>query len=524
MTTAGYDIMSQVHEDLVNKFMKLGFCIGKFPTFSGTYTLPIEDVPESLQEFMDIGYEVSLANAPTIDFTNDLNLKMNVRGQVVFTVLGSIEFELEAEFTVAVNPVFDQATRMLRVEFADATIDDVELNDTYNLPADVLEKLNEILGIAMDEYLTDEITSIELSPVLFALDLPYMPAGDENKLTIGLGNVKVLTPTVLAGAVNLLGYNGGNINAVTDFTGGNHIGIGVNENAMHRVYDFWWARTTHPKSVFETGSYEFDPPDFVDFIDEMIDWVAAVLTLGLVDVDVDIDRVWAEYGATVRFSKFDFDLKPGNKIQLSGSISADVWLDVFTQITTTTSLFWDLWEVDQDTTTITLFDLAVNNITIDIENAEGTISIDDDNQLVVDLTDLDITIPLPWEIPEFLLDYVVDWLVDEIVDNLPPVVLFPAIISQQIPDTSINVEATFESLGINEAEALITANIETSGMGSYAPYIANQNPESMELHTRECEWAPRISYRNRKYYCELEEALADGFDGCAYCLPEHHTR
>ena len=524
MTTAGYDVMTQVHEDLVNKFMKLGFCIGKFPTFSGTYTLPIEDVPESLQEFIDIGYEVSLANAPTIDFTNDLNLKMNIRGQAVFTLLGGIEFELEAEFTVAVNPVFDQTTRMLRVEFADATIDDVELNDTYNLPADVLDKLNEILGIAMDEYLTEEITSIELSPVLFALDLPYMPAGDENKLTIGLGNVKVLTPSVLAGAVNLLGYGGGNVNAITDFTGGNQIGIGVNENAMHRVYDFWWARTTHPKSITKSDSHEFDTPDFVDFIDELIDWVVFAMTLGLVDVDIDLDRVWAEYGATIRFSKFDFDLKPGNKIQLSGSISADVWLEVFVQITTTTSLFWDLWEVDEDTTTITLFDPSISGITIDIENAEGTIYIDDDNQLAVDLTDLDITIPLPWELPEFLLDYVVDWLVDQIIDNLPPMVLFPAIISSEIPDTSINVEATIESLDINEAEALITANIETSGIGSYAPYVANKNPVSMELHTRECEWAHRISYRNRKYYCELEEALSDGFDGCSYCLPEHHTR
>jgi hypothetical protein len=44
----------------------------------------------------------------------------------------------------------------------------------------------------------------------------------------------------------------------------------------------------------------------------------------------------------------------------------------------------------------------------------------------------------------------------------------------------------------------------------------------MELHTRECEWAHRIALRNREYYCELEQALADGFDGWAYCLSEYH--
>ena len=87
----------------------------------------------------------------------------------------------------------------------------------------------------------------------------------------------------------------------------------------------------------------------------------------------------------------------------------------------------------------------------------------------------------------------------------------------------MTVDATVESLAINEAEALITANIGTSNMGSYAPYVANRNPESMELHKRECEWAHRIAFRNRVYYCELEEALAAGYNGCAYCLPEYNT-
>lgn len=523
MTTAGYDVMAQVNENLINKFMKTGFCIGKFPAFSGTYELPIEDVPESLQEFMDIGYEVSLAKAPTIDFTAGLDMVMDVRGQAKFTVLGGIEFELEAEFRVAVNPTFNQATRMFKIEFVEAVIEDIALNDTYNLPANVLDKLNEIMGIAMNEYLTEEITSIELSPVLFALDLPYMPSGDENKLSIGMGNVKVLNSSVMAASVNLLGYNGGNVNAITDFTSGNHIGLGVNENGMHRVYDFWWARTTHPKSVTKTENHDFEMPSIVDILDEIVDWVVAVATLGLVDVDIDIDRVWADFGTNIRFSKFDFDLKPGNTVQLSGSLSADVWLQVYVKYTTTTSVLWGLVDVDEDTSTATIFDLRLNGLAIDIENAEGTVSVNEDNQLMVDITDIDITIPLPWELPEVILDYVVDWLVDQIVDNMPPIVLFPAIISQQIPDTSVTVDATVESLTINEAEALVTANIGTSNMGSYAPYVANKNPDSMELHKRECKWAHRIAFRNRLYFCEIEDALAAGYDGCAYCLAEHDT-
>ena len=46
---------------------------------------------------------------------------------------------------------------------------------------------------------------------------------------------------------------------------------------MHRVYDFWWNRTNHPKSITETASKDFDMPGIVDWIDELVDWVAAAL-------------------------------------------------------------------------------------------------------------------------------------------------------------------------------------------------------------------------------------------------------
>jgi len=524
METAGYDVVVELNESLLNKFLSLGYCMGKFPVFTGTYTLPLDDIPESLEEFMDIGYEVSIAEEPSIEFTSDLSVRMNVRGQVKFTVLGGIEFELEVEFTIGVSPSFDQATRMLKLDFVEATIDDVELDDVYHLPPNVINKLNEILAIAMKEYLTDDITTFELSPVLFSLDLPFMPPGDENKLTIGLGNVRVLNPSVLAAAVNLLSYTGGNVHAINDFTDSSHVGVGVNEGGMHRVYDFWWSRTTHPKSMTQTGTHDFDMPDIVDWIDELVDWVAAVLTLGLVDVDIDIDRVWADFGATVRFSKFDFDLKPGNSVEISGSVNLDIWLKAYVKITKTTKLFWGTWDVSEETSTIKLFDLSISGLTVDIETAEATVYLDSSNRLTVDITSLDITIPLSWDIPEFLLDYVVDWVVDQIVDNLPPIVLFPAFIEQNIPGTTLTVTVTVNKLEIDEPEALVAADIETSGIGTYAPYVANKNPDSLEVHKRECEWAHRIAYRNREYYCNLEQALADGYDGCFFCLPQHHHR
>ncbi|NYT06469.1 MAG: hypothetical protein GKC04_08940, partial [Methanomicrobiales archaeon] len=223
MNTGGFDVVMELHEDLLNSFLKIAYCLGKFPAFEGVYTLPVPDVPDDLEEFMDIGYRVSLAREPVFAVTDAGELQITVRGEAVFTVLGAIEFDLEAQFTIAAIPEFDPATRQFSVECTFATVDDVELDNQYHLPASVLAKLNQILAIGMEAFLTDEVMTIELSPVLFSAELPFMPAGDAYKLPIGLGAARVFPPSVVAGAVNLLGYTGGSPAAVSDFTHGNHI-------------------------------------------------------------------------------------------------------------------------------------------------------------------------------------------------------------------------------------------------------------------------------------------------------------
>jgi hypothetical protein len=90
MQTGGYDVVVELNEQFISSFLKLGHCMGKFPTFTGTYRLPIENVPASLEEFMDIGYNVSLNKAPEFQIKNDLSLEMTVRGECKFTILGGI--------------------------------------------------------------------------------------------------------------------------------------------------------------------------------------------------------------------------------------------------------------------------------------------------------------------------------------------------------------------------------------------------------------------------------------------------
>jgi hypothetical protein len=520
MQVGGYDVVAEIRKELLNKFLAIGFCAGDFPVLKKSYTLPIPNVPANLQEFMVIGYEVSLAKEPKIDITPSLHIQLTVAGEAKFTVLGGIEFSLEAEFTIGCLPSFDQATRRLHIDFATATIDDVSLDNSLHLPANVIAKLNEIISLAMQDYLTTQMTSIEISPVLFSLDLPEMPPAD--KLTIGLGNFKIFDQSLVGVAINLLGYNGGVIGQVADFTGsGNNVGLGVSEAAMHRVYDFWWAHTTNPKSVSASGSHDFDASTIEDWVSDLTSWATGFLTGGIYIVDVNIDRVWADYSATVKFGKFSFDLKPGNVVALSGSITADLAAQVYVQVTTEQKVLWGACTVSSKTQVIEPFQISLNNLKVNIDEAAGEVYIDSLKQLTVKVTDLKLSIDLNWVVPEPILNYIVNWLVDQAVKNLPPIHLFPAMIEEKIPGTNATVDVTFNKLTIDEDEALVAAQVDTSGKETYAPYVGDNN--TMDFHNVDCEWAKKISTRHRVYYCRPEDAIKDGYDGCVHCLHQYYT-
>lgn len=53
------------------------------------------------------------------------------------------------------------------------------------------------------------------------------------------------------------------------------------------------------------------------------------------------------------------------------------------------------------------------------------------------------------------------------------------------------------------------------------PYIGNL--DTKELHLPECEWAKKIWAGNRKGFNSIEEALAQGYNGCHFCLDKYDT-
>ena len=380
-----------------------------------------------------------------------------------------------------------------------------------------------VLIVVMSKYLK-EIGILEIGPSMLSTDLPYMPPGDENKLTVSVGGLKVLNQATLSLAGNVLGSNNGNPEAVADFSGDSHIAIGVTEQTMRRVYDFWWNKSTVPK-VFEKSDYHDFDTSLPGWVDIVKDWAVRIGTGGIFSQDVNLNYIRMSYDLKISFGKFGIDLRAGNQLKLSGSILIDFNAKVEARLTATTEVL----TIDVDKTSFwkTLFDSQRILLPIDIGSATAEISTDKENRLVAKIINLDIDTPLVAKLPgfpSFTYNWLKDWIVEQVVSHLPPIPLYSAVIEQKVSGTNLTVEAKICNITTTTNEVLVGLKTKICGAGDNAPFVGNKSKEHMEIHKKDCTWIKQIKYENRVYYIDLEDALEDGFDGCKYCIKEHHTR
>ncbi|HIH45430.1 MAG TPA: hypothetical protein HA257_10325 [Candidatus Methanoperedenaceae archaeon] len=544
MKTGNFDIVVEANEELVNRAVGALFYKG-FLDIRGSYGIPVEDVPASMSEFTKIDYMLKLKDGPTVDFIRRDNVGILISAEAIFNVLDGIELEFDVDFSIEASLVYDRNTNKLVIDLSKAKISDIDINDEYDLPVKVLNKFNEIIRKAIQENLTDKYTSIDVTPTLFSLDLPDMPPGDENKLTINMGTLKVLNNNVAAVCVNLLNYAGGNTASVVDFTEDKNLAVGITENAMHRVFDFWWDRTTNPKSITASDTYDVPYIDtFLNFIGGATKIATALATLGILETDFTTEDVWMEYGATVRFRKPDFDLKSGNILEVDGSLRVDVWATVKARVSISievdTSGFipddWTPWEDDvvleKKTSVVTLLGLRLNDLGVTIDKAQGHVFLDNENRLMGDLEDIDLSIDLGNEwytaLPEYVLNVIIDFVEGLVESYMPPIVLSPALITEDVPGTGLAIEADIDVLDVFDDEVIVAAGIKVKGLPrNITPvprYIANTNPEALEVHRSDCPWVEEMNEEHKTGYFILYDALKDGYNGCKYCLPKYHTR
>ncbi len=545
MKTGNFDVVLEMHEELINKGLAAVFYSG-YMFKKGVWKPSTDKLPNSIKNIAEIKYELRLKGEPLIDYLTDKKVRLLISAEAFLDLCDGYEIEFDVNFGIEGTIVYEKSTDQLMLDLTELHLTDFKVDNKNNLPLQIFNAVNEILRLIVIENLAHKWEILDMKTPLFSAKLPKMPEGDGNRVPVTFGGLKTFNQKILTYCFNLLDYNGGNINNVANFIGGNNYAIGISEKAIHRVFDFWWERTTFDKSITKNKTYDIPVIDtFLDFCADIVDIAASLATAGFLETDFAVEDIWIEYGATATVLKPNFDLKNGNKIEINNSsLKISAWATVKARVSVSievdTSGFipdsWTPWEDDVEiskkTTTTTLFSLSLNNLEAKIKEATGKVFIDADNQLVGEIEQLEIEVDLGSEwytsLPETIINEIVDFMENMVLEKVKSLVLFPAIIVKQIPKIDFTLEADINLLDIDEQETFIGANIEVKELKTpiqpVPKYIANKNPKSKEVHRSDCISVQRMSEANKVGYYVLYDALRDGYDGCKKCIPEYHTR
>jgi hypothetical protein len=514
MQTGGYDVVAEISEKLANKCLSIAYYLGKFPTFEGTYALPI-DVPASLKDFTQVNYEIALTGPPVMATAVGGKATVAFMGQAKFTVLGGVEVGTETQFQLQVTPTFDTSKRTFSVNFGGAQIESLALTGFTNVKAGTTERLKTILSAEINKYLAETVGTIELTPSLMST---------ENNWNFNIAGLSTTASTFNL-AANILQRQGGNPNQIRDFCQDSHIALGVTVDAMQRTFANWWNQTPSPKVIVNEYSKTLDLK-LPGWADTAKSWMSTAAFGFLFDVDVDPVGLRFSFTANVGFDHVRFSFHPGNRITVAGVVTLDIEGNVDLLYDIAVEALLGLYRSKTKHKEKNLFTTGnLVPVPILLNSATAEIGLDSHNRIVAKIVDFDISIPLVMpDVPDFGLDVFKNDIKAMIADFIGNIDLGPAVIDGPIPGTDLTVVAEINRLTCDGQEALVGVKTKTLGVGDYAPYMCNKDKGHMEIHKKECQHAGKIAAKNRAYYIDLQEALDDGFDGCSFCLHDYHTR
>ena len=536
MSTGNYDILVQLHEKLLNKSLAMVFYNGMLKV-EDTYKLE-KDIPASFKPYSTFDYKITLANEPFVDFRNENELFIRISAQLRLEVLAGIVLTFSLDFYVKSNIVFDMANNKMYFKLLDAQIVNIGVQHTYYVGKEFLSKLNYIIDEIIKKYFKNQVKEIEIPVAIDGLTLPLMPEGDAYKLPLKKADIKILDKKVLVAGVSLFNTNG-SMTGMQNLAQNKDCYIAIKESAVQETLKFWWDNTTFDKKQ------DFDESAEIGFATPLasgLDKVTRVATLGFVQTERDYENMVLNYGGEVKIEKQpEIDLKTGNKIEIKNlefvaDLFAELEADVHKDVDIDTSSFvpdhitpWkddiDIREVDKHKTLVKL----ENTFTLKINNAEGQLKINDENNLAVKITDADFKIEFNKKGTTFsdnTWEKLMDFIKQKVLDRIPEIVISPSLILAKKNIFGFTLGLSNTDLNISDNNIVLSTDIVVNELKSNTiavpSYIGDE--ETKGLHSITCKEIADIDADERIGFYVMYEALAAGYKPCNICLKSYNLK
>lgn len=602
MKTAGYDIALLINERFLNQLSGALFYSGFLTVngwvdfYNGSICLEHQEadfekelstalagkVPDELQQFLRLAFRFKLTREPLIDFSAGADgqgqrLRLAAGMRMYFFLWEGLEIKFDADVSFSTGINIDGGMNLV-ADLANADIEELTLKYGNAVDKGMTLKINGIVERAMRLFFANHTISkrIELpsiGTVIKDVDDYIRPEKDPEGKDLGIIPVtvdafRVVSPTVLALGINLMGYKGGNPQLLHDFARNCSAAVAVSETAMFKVFSYVWQNSHFVKnfgsngsmwlvkdddslSVAKTGTFKIKKLD--DFFSDLSaigsyieKLVSKGLTGGLVEAGVEYRGMDFNYGLSVTLkNQPKFDLLGGNRVAVYNmafgvylhlachcTIEYEVDLDTSGWIPDS----WTPWDDDitlyNETKTYTLFDLRILLDNLELRYGEGRIEWNEKKQAL----ELQITkINLYWNfqnpdsplygLPGKLINWITDQFEDEIVKKIPAITVTPPL-SFQLPLIPWQLRIKGRKLEITNSEAIVAADFQFNELKQdaypVAKYIVNIN--NGEIHKIGCDSVTDTYEVHQRAFYLLSDALNLGYDGCRNCLPAFHKR
>ncbi|WP_068702098.1 hypothetical protein [Paludibacter jiangxiensis] len=528
MYTGGYDIALQIKEEVFNKALAALYYKGLF-YIKKVFKFHSDELPPTLTNFAGVTCKAKLTSPPLLDFVAEDTANLILNTQMIFYLLGSVEIEFDADIDAQTKIVYDNAHHKLSLDLKEAEITSISLNDDFDLDEASLKRINDVIKYIVQHELLHQMETVSIPLSIFDLKVPGVP--ETHQMPVNRVDGKIIDNSWFRAGIDLFEDTAGDFNAI-QFNRTADYNMAITESTIQQVIDFWWLFTIKPHYITKSKTDQLDKvQNFVNDVIDVAERVLQVATLGAIDVDTTFCNTKMNYGATINFVKPNINILTGERFSIFDTqMGVDVWLNIKTDITTTTEVLWGLLgksstsAIDQTLVNVT------DNIAVTLKNIEGRIYLNDQMEVMGEVEQIDVDFDFGDSFVENLTDAAVaivkGWIIDMIKSHIHAIVLCPKVVDINIESLGYHALIAPEELITTDNEVRIALNLDIKELQKNTTpqpgFIANTHTK--EVHRIYCDELDEMNEINKVGYFVLKDALNDGYDTCGKCIPWYSKR
>ncbi len=577
MSTAGYDVVVEVSEKLVNGLITEAFYASAFelPAFTGR--LNSKDLNGSVLK-APINYRLRFLDPPMLLFHPDKSMLAVIKMEATVPIPGGMSAGAELAASANVIPTFEPDSDLLRLKLDGLKVDRLFLADILDVPNFVLRGLNRTIPMALRSSMLDSLTELRIPLALPPIKLPAdalsssaflgpmagvrsditndegsiknEPVPQENEaeavpppmtndevhdqaMHVAIGFAGIVGPGRMTIGLNIGDNDRGNANELASLTDDHSLSVAISNNGLGRIFNSVWSSMPHSYS----GQNTMAVPDYGGMVDMMASGFEFITTLGRLGFErkkAQVERSRVNYGATIsltgapkvrllegaRFEVFDIPLKVHAWAEPIMDVSGPISRSSFDSVRNFFSRGRKT-DVRREQVTLPRF---TQDLDLTGETIHGAFVIDGEGHVSVKIDDMRLSLHLNWDLPKAVLEGILNWLSDRVIDRFPAFDLSDMLRSVHVAGIPLTVDLIASSITGDEDETLLIGDLKLDGQQRarclIPRYVGYSGLDVMEVHRMDCKRVKSLEEGRKEPFYQLYDALDLGYHGCPSCLPE----